>query len=91
MIYQIEGGEGEDRGQMGSTRMEEQKLMAELAAVQIKMERTYRKKEASRTMSQVNFLNALLPSWFASIFPGIHTDMNKADLSDKTAPQYEEV
>ena len=30
------GAEGEDMGQMGSTRMEEQKLTAELASVKIK-------------------------------------------------------
>ena len=30
--------EGEDRGQMGSTRMEEQTLMAELTAVKITKE-----------------------------------------------------
>ena len=33
LVCPLGGAEGEDRGQMRSTRMEEQTLMAELAAV----------------------------------------------------------
>ena len=36
MVGPLGGAEGEDRGQMGCTRMKEQKLTAELAAVKIK-------------------------------------------------------
>ena len=38
LVCPLEGAEGEDKGQMGSTRMEEQTLTAELAAVKIKVE-----------------------------------------------------
>ena len=35
LVCPLGGAEGEDRGQMGSTRMEEQTLTAELVAVKI--------------------------------------------------------
>ena len=38
LVYPLGGAEGEDMGQMGSTRMEEQTPMAELAAVKITKE-----------------------------------------------------
>ena len=38
LVCPLGGAEGEDRGQMGSTRMEEQTLTAELAAVKITKE-----------------------------------------------------
>ena len=44
----IGGAEGEDRGQMGSTRMEEQTMTAELAAVKIKKEHAISKRRKGR-------------------------------------------
>ena len=38
LVCPLGGAEGEDRGQMGSTRMEEKTLTAELAAVNITKE-----------------------------------------------------
>ena len=50
-------------------------------------QRKYSEKGASRKMSLVSLENALLPSWFPlTSLPNIHTDLNKADLFDKTAP-----
>ena len=45
LVCPLGGAEGYDRGQMGSTKMEEQTLMAELAAVQIPKKDTIGKKK----------------------------------------------
>ena len=48
LVCPLGGAEGEDRGQMGSTRIEEQTLTAELAAVKIKKEDTISKRRKWR-------------------------------------------
>ena len=112
------GAEGEDRGQMGTTRMEEQKLTVELAGVKIKnmdaiVKRRKRRGEregrwgkgimrgrgnrnlGTRIRRKENTVRRKLTekwAWwmhsclhgFLPSFPDIHTDFNKADLSDKT-------
>ena len=47
-------------------------------------EGTYRRKGAIREMTLVGFIKCT--HGLFSSFPDINTDMNKADLSDKTAP-----